>query len=152
MDAKQSIPELVAAARAQAQSLDAQGGETPEAIRALEAAAVDIFTVFEARMQHHFKRGPFSRKLQARLLEAGQEDLADRVYHYYLAVNVLKHGKGASYRELLKTPSRYVALRPEALGGDDAEQQSSLIDVRAEGFFQGLCATVLDAYDFLEAR
>ncbi len=58
-------------------------------------------------MQHHFKRGPFSRKLKASLLVSGRDDLADRIHQYYLAINVLKHGTGASYRELLDAPSAF---------------------------------------------
>ena len=63
---------------------DAQAQDLNAAIVALELAAVDAFTLFEARMQHHFKRGPFSRKLRASLLGAGRTDLADRIHKYYL--------------------------------------------------------------------
>ncbi|MHA1128677.1 MAG: hypothetical protein ACTSRN_06985, partial [Alphaproteobacteria bacterium] len=97
MDTSQSLLELVAAARANAKTsedrisevlklMDGQNGSEAqvEELRAatvsLELVAVDIFSVFEARMQHHFKRGPFSRKLKSLLLAAGQTDLADRVY------------------------------------------------------------------------
>ena len=82
MGAPQSILELVAAAQTNAKAfedsildiqknLDEQDGSAAqiEELRAtttsLELAAVDILTLFEARMQHHFKRGPFSRKLKS---------------------------------------------------------------------------------------
>ena len=115
--------------------------------------AVDIFSTFEARMQHHFKRGPFSRKLKTLLLESKQPDLADRLHKYYLAVNVLKHGKGASYRELLKSPtSLFAVTAPPADPTDEAKANQSLINVTAPGFFEGLTGTIIEAYHFLEGK
>jgi hypothetical protein len=120
---------------------------------ALETLAVDTFSMFESRMQHHFKRGPFSRKLKARLLEAQKTDLAERVHHYYLAVNVLKHGKGASYRELLKTSEAPFVVKPsEVTVSDEADKATGLVDVTVPGFFDGLSATLLESYRFLENR
>jgi hypothetical protein len=170
MRASQSVPELVAAAQANAKTsedrvsgilklMDGQNGsdaqvkELRAATDALELAAVDIFSLFEARMQHHFRRGPFSRKLKSLLLESEQTDLADRVHQYYLAINVLKHGKGASYRELLNTPSSLFVIKPiEDIIADEAHAPAGLIDVTVPGFFDGLTTTILEAYHFLENR
>ncbi|PCJ05382.1 MAG: hypothetical protein COB16_16080 [Rhodobacteraceae bacterium] len=170
MEASQSLLELVAAAQANAKTSedriseilklmngqtasDAQVEDLRAATVSLELAAVDIFSLFEARMQHHFRRGPFSRKLKSLLLEAKQTDLADRVHHYYLAINVLKHGKGASYRELLKTPSPLVVLKPtEDIIADEAHAPAGLVDVAVPGFFDGLTMTIIEAYHFLENR
>ena len=122
MEATQSVIELVADAQAKAkaseqrvaeiETLIAQQGaskdaseELNELLSGMEAAVVDIYSLFESRMQRNFKRGPFSRKLKALLMEAKNPDLADRIHQYYLAVNVLKHGTGASYRELVASPS-----------------------------------------------
>lgn len=154
MSDQQSLPELVAAAQAVAKDAEARfdgGREDGLATTAeIETAAVDIFTLFEARMQHHFRRGPFSRKLRALLLEAGQTDLAERVHHYYLAVNVLKHGPGASLRELLSTQNAPFVIRPVAETDDAAAVTPGLIDVTQAGFFDGLAATILEAHAFLE--
>lgn len=170
MEASQSLLELVAAAQANAKTsedriseimklMDGQNGSDAqvEELRAatvsLELAAVDTFSVFEARMQHHFRRGPFSRKLKSLLLESGQTDLANRVYQYYLAINVLKHGKGASYRELLNTPSTLFVVKPNAdVIADEAHPPAGLVDVSVPGFFDGLSTTILEAYHFLENR
>ena len=104
-------------------------------------------------MQHHFRRGPFSRKLKSLLLESEQTDLADRVYQYYLAINVLKHGKGASYRELLNAPTPLLDVKPtEEIIADEAEAFPGLIDVTVPGFFDGLTSTILEAYYLLENR
>lgn len=164
MEATQSVPELVAAARADAMAHEdriskvAVGTDEDDADRlaatvALERAVVDIFTLFEARMQHHFRRGPFSRKLTAALAEAGQADLAERVHQYYLAVNVLKHGKGASYRELVADPSPLFPIRSAADGdADESPAAVGLVDVTGPGFFDGLTTTILAACRFLERR
>jgi hypothetical protein len=167
-DASQSLPELIAAAQVAAKTsedqisevleqMDGQNGSNAQvealtaATVALELAAVDTFTLFEARMQHHFKRGPFSRKLTAKLLGAGRTDLADRVHKYYLAINVLKHGKGASYRELLNTPTTLFHVKPaDSIATDDGPAPTGLIDVGVPGFFYGLTTTLLEAYQFLE--
>jgi hypothetical protein len=170
MAATQSVPELVAAAQANAKMQEGRIAETlvlmggqhvseaqiedlSAATVALELAAVDILSVFEARMQHHFKRGPFSRKLKSILVQAGKTDLANRIHQYYLAINVLKHGTGASYRELLKSPSHLVAVKPAGdVTADEADAPASLIDVTLPGFFDGLTETILEAYRFLEKR
>jgi len=170
MGASQSLLELVAAAQANAKTsedrisevlklmegqngTDAQDEELRAATVALELTAVDIFSVFEARMQHHFRRGPFSRKLKSLLLESGQTNLADRLHQYYLAINVLKHGKGASYRELLNAPSSLVVVNPsDDIIADDVDPPIGLIDVSVPGFFDGLTTTILEATHFLENR
>jgi hypothetical protein len=168
MEVSQSLPELIAATRATAKTSedqiseilehlegpngsDAQVKDLRAATVALELAAVDIFTLFEARMQHHFKRGPFSRKLKAKLINAGHIDLADRIHKYYLAINVLKHGKGASYRELIDTPTSLFGVKlAEDVNADDVDAPVGLIDVCVPGFFDGLAATLLEAHQFLE--
>lgn len=168
MGTSQSVLELIAAARADAKACeeriadirdladgqdgsDTQADDLRAATVALELAAVDVFSLFEARMQHHFRRGPFSRKLKSLLLDAGQTDLADRFQKYYLAINVLKHGKGASYRELLKTPTALFGVKPseEIADGDTGE---GLVDVTVPVFFDGLTTTLVEAYHFLETK
>ena len=130
-----------------------QGRELRVAVASLELVMVDIFSIFEARMQHHFKRGPFSRKLTSLLLDAGETDLADRVHQHYLMINVLKHGKGSSYRELLNAPSCLFVLKtPEKTISDEKCMPSICIDVSTPGLFSGLAMTIIDAYHFLESR
>jgi len=170
MESVQTVPDLIVAAQANARTTqdriseiskdlddqgfsDAQAEELRDATVALEGLAVDIFTVFEARMQHHFRRGPFSRKLISQLLAADKSDLAERVRQYYLAVNVLKHGKGASYRELLATPAPLFTLHPsEDASTGDTPTSHGLIDVTEPDFFDVLAATLLEAYQFLDSK
>ncbi|MGR3635458.1 MAG: hypothetical protein ACU0BK_05960 [Shimia sp.] len=170
MKNSQNVQDLIAAAQAKAKvsedrilevreqlegqtASEAQVEDLRTANVALELVAVDIFTLFEARMQHHFKRGPFSRKLRAALLDAGQTDLAGRFHEYYLAINVLKHGKGASYRELLAASTTLFHVRRTETPNSQGEQApSSLIDIDVPGFFDGLATTLLEAHQFLENR
>ncbi|MEP4194778.1 MAG: hypothetical protein ABJL99_03990 [Aliishimia sp.] len=170
MGASQSVPELVEAARSNAKlsvdrisdietikngpgGTDAQSAELGAAIAELEAGVVDTFSMFEARMQHHFRRGPFSRKLTTKLSEAGEADLAERVHQFYLAVNVLKHGKGASYRELSSTSHSLIVLKSgEDVVVDASRKTSGLVDVTVTGFFEALSTTIIEAYQFLENK
>lgn len=170
METVENVVDLIGAAKANAKTcedrisevMNAMGGQTGsnaqiEELRAatvaLELVAVDIFSVFEARMQHHFKRGPFARKLKAKLLDAGKAELAHRFHQYYLAINVLKHGTGASFRELRDDQSAGFILRAEdAIIGAGTSEPVGLVDVTVQGFFGGLSATILDAYGFLEKR
>lgn len=170
METSHSVPELVAAAQANAKTYEDQiavvrkhlegpnGSEAQiEDLRAacvaIELIAVDTFSLFEARMQRHFKRGPFSRKLRASLLDSGRTDLADRIHKYYLAINVLKHGKGASYRELLDTPTALFHVNSvESVNSEEGHAPRGLIDIDVPGFFDGLATTLLEAHQFLEKR
>ncbi|PIL14309.1 hypothetical protein P775_26760 [Puniceibacterium antarcticum] len=170
MTTLQDVPTLIGAAKAKAkrskdriskirEHLEGQPGsesqveELHAANVELELVAVDIFTLFEVRMQNHFKRGPFSRKLRSALLETGHTDLVDGIQKCYLAINVLKHGKGASYRELLKTPTTLFHVKPaESTTSQDENAPSGLIDIGVPGFFDGLAATLLQAHQFLENR
>ena len=170
MSASESLPDLVRAAQITSKSFydemseilvkaadkeltDAQTKELTACTVSIELAAVDIFAVFEARMQRHFKRGPLSRKLKAALLEARQPDLADRLHQHYLAINVLKHGAGASHRELLGNKSNlFVVKEKSEMPTAEGEISAGLVDVTAPQFFDGLTDTILEAYQFLENR
>ena len=170
MEASNSIVDLIAAAQANAKisenriseikkSMEGSSGsdviakDLCAATVALELTAIDVFSAFESRMQHHFKRGPFSRKLHAKLLAANQGALANRVHQHYLAINVLKHGTGASYRELLNNPVSLFTMNSTAkLVDDESIEQAGLVDVTVPGFFDGLAATIMDAYEFLEKK
>lgn len=171
METTQSVAELVAVARGNAKAYENRisavlhlddGGQKRSASQveelraatiALELEAVDIFSLFEARMQHHFKRGPFSRKLTSLLLSSGHADLAERVHQYYLVINVLKHGKGASYRELLNTPDfPLVVMSGKDTISDNAQASVGLVDISVPGFFGELTETIMEASQFLEKR
>ena len=159
MESSQGLPERIALARDTAKAIEARivelhGADDPEgaqaATKSLEEMMVDLFSTFEARLQHHFKRGPFSRKLKALLIDADQTELAENLHQFYLAINVLKHGKGTSHRELLALSQPLVAIRMTE-ASDDTQHNPSLIDATSHGFSEGLCVTLLEAYHFLEA-
>jgi hypothetical protein len=135
MTASPDVIQLLATAEAIANTPDANTAE-------IEAVVVETVSAFEARMQHHFARGPFFVKLRNRLKEEGHTDLARSVHHYYLAANVLKHGGGKSFRELEKIAGQPFALQDE--------EGKALIDVTADGFLAGLVKTLRLAHQILE--
>lgn len=63
---------------------------------------------------------------------------------------MLTHGKGASYQELLNTPTSPCVLKPSEHFLPEAPVR--LIDVRVPGGFDELTKTLLEAYHFLENR
>jgi len=156
MSAPQTVPEMIETARVTAKTAEDQiaaGASDAEVLAgtlALEAVAIDTFAAFEARSQHHFRRGPFARKLKAQLLEAGEADLADRIYSYYLAVNVLKHGMGNSHRDLWLSKNNMFTVIQAPDGFVAQSGQPGLVDVTAAGFFDGLATAILEAHAFLE--
>lgn len=148
MTSTESIPELLSAAKANAQTSEA-ASDTAE----LKAIAIDALTVFEARMQKHFRRGPFFRKLKTLLNDSDENDLARSIHQYYMAVNTLKHGNGNSYRELqtLRNLPFVVIDRDKGPTNETAETEV-LIDLTIPGFVDGLTDTLLKAHDFLEKK
>ena len=144
MAATDGSPNLIAEISAIAQQ--AQSDQTTSST--LEAATVDILSLFTVRMQHHFARGPFFKELRKRLVVGGEADLADRAYQYYLAGNVLKHGSGSSYHELRAMSGlRFTIKQPD---GSGVVKPEGLIDVNAASFFDGLVGTLEQAQVFLE--
>jgi hypothetical protein len=118
----------------------------------IEVAVVGVFSLFEARMAHKVADRKFARTLKEYLSELGQVQLATDFWHYYLAVNCLKHGSGSSYEELCNTPDLPFLVKPPGESffeeGDVAEPEG-LINVTATGFFQGLIHTLRRVYDLL---
>lgn len=134
MTAPMSVEDLLAAAEAIANNADADVSE-------IEASVVETVSAFEARLQHHFARGPFFVKLRNKLTAEGHTDLAQTVYHYYLAANVLKHGGGKSLRELEKIEPQPFTLQNE--------EGKTLIDVTTDGFLGGLVEALNNAHQSL---
>lgn len=130
------ITQLLATAEAIAHDADADATE-------IEAVVVETVSAFEARLQHHFARGPFFVKLRNRLLAEGHADLAQHIHLYYLAANVLKHGGGKSLRELENMNEQPFTLQ-------DAEGKA-LIDVTSDGFLMGLVVALRAAHGVLDA-
>jgi hypothetical protein len=130
------VAQILAAADAVVQNPQAGTDE-------IEATVVETVSAFEARLQHHFARGPFFVKLRNLLVAQGHADLAQTVYHYYLAANVLKHGGGKSLRELEKLPEHHFRLQDE--------EGKALIDVTTSGFLSGLVVALREAHAILEA-
>jgi hypothetical protein len=129
------VTQLLANADAVAKNPDADTSE-------IETTVVETVSAFEARLQHHFARGPFFVKLRNRLVAEGHTTLAQTVYHYYLAANVLKHGGGKSLRELEKSADQPFTLQDEA--------GKALIDVTADEFLPGLVEALGQARSILE--
>lgn len=128
------VAQLLANAQAVADKPQADTAE-------IEAITVETVSAFEARLQHNFARGPFFVKLRNKLAADGHTELAQTVYHYYLAANVLKHGGGKSLRELEKIEPAPFTLQDE--------EGAARIDVTAGDFLAGLVQTLTQAAQHL---
>lgn len=131
------VAQLLANAQAVADNPDAEIAE-------IEAMVIETVSAFEARLQHHFARGPFFVKLRNKLAAEGHTALAQTVYQYYLAANVLKHGGGKSLRELEK-----IEPAPFTLQDEDGK---ALVDVTADGFLSGLIDALGKSSNALAAK
>ena len=150
-----SLSALEAASQRVSESLEASGA-TP-LVKALQMiqlqkaiSAVGMFSIFDAVLQRelHCKDGfPEAMKVLAAL---GESALKDRFYDLQLAINVLKHGKGRSYDELVQKAASLpfrIKLPGEAFFEEgDVGEISSLIKV--DNPFVLLCAEVIEAVSF----
>lgn len=68
---------------------------------AITIIAVGLIGTFEGMLQGHFGWTDAYAELDRVLRAEKRVDLADRLFDYRLAVNVLKHGEGRSYDKLL---------------------------------------------------
>lgn len=141
--------------------MDQHGGQTVfvnglrMATVQIEIAAVGVFSLFEARMQHYFQKGSFFKLLKKHLIDRGQPELADDIWHYYLAVNVLKHGRGPSYEELRKAPDLPFDIKQpddSFFEEGDVAKPEGLTNVTAPGFFDGLIGTLSRVHACLQSQ
>ncbi|EMX9090463.1 hypothetical protein AAH342_001371 [Klebsiella oxytoca] len=63
--------------------------------------AVGMFSIFEAHLQNGLSCQNGFKEVRTILDAAGKHELKERFDNYYLAINALKHGDGASYRQLV---------------------------------------------------
>jgi hypothetical protein len=107
--------------------------------------AIGMFSLFESLLQSQTGWDePFNR-LKERLKEVGRLELAEAFSDYQLAVNVLKHGEGQSYRRLLaKTSKLEFKIKPEGepfFHEGDVSEVDVLIDVDEQ--FVRRCAALI---------
>ncbi|ECO0747255.1 hypothetical protein YW60_01370 [Salmonella enterica subsp. enterica serovar Senftenberg] len=63
--------------------------------------AVGLFSIFEAHLQRGLNCQNGFKEAESILEMAGKQALKDEFHNYYLAINALKHGDGASYNKLV---------------------------------------------------
>lgn len=66
--------------------------------------AIGMFSLFEAVIQNELAmdKGSAFKELKQRLEKGDKKELLKNFEEFYYAINVLKHGKGASYTKLLE--------------------------------------------------
>lgn len=96
--------------------------------------ALGMFSLFESMLQTLMGWGTPLEQLDAYIRKHGSAELAEKFTDYKLAINVLKHGKGRSYEQLLaRSASLDFKVKPDDehffYEGDVSEVMSLLIDV-----------------------
>jgi hypothetical protein len=114
-----------------------------------------MFSLFESLLQSEMGWiEPFDW-LKECLQRAGKLEFAETFNDYQLAVNVLKHGKGRSYRQLLaKSPNLEFKVKPEGehfFFEGDVSEVSVLIDVDEE-FVRRSAALIQDASSVMRLK
>ena len=72
----------------------------------IAASVVGIFSLYESRLQSAHGWGKPFDEVQRLLMTSGTSNHAEEFENFRLAVNVLKHGKGASHAKLLARADR----------------------------------------------
>lgn len=104
---------LIALQEAEARTLDAlQTRSESSLVKTMQMAqlqrvvsAVGMFSIFDALLQDQLKCTEGFKAAVEILDAAGEQKLSARFNVFQLAINVLKHGEGRSYRDLLQKPS-----------------------------------------------
>lgn len=114
--------------------------------------AVGMFSIFEANLQDKLKcKNGFTRTKEI-LSDSGELDLRDSFNIYYLAINVLKHGKGRSYESLIEKandlPFRIKMPDESFFNEGDVSEVYTLIEVDDE-FVQNCAEVITDVSNVL---
>ncbi|QSV17303.1 hypothetical protein [Photobacterium ganghwense] len=108
--------------------------------------AVGAFSIFEAYVQDIFSCKDGFKVANKTLVDLGELELKERFDDFYLAINVLKHGKGRSYEALLKKkeqlPFRVKEYDESFFDEGDVSEIMVLIDVD-DDFVRG-CAEIIN--------
>ncbi|MFA9285490.1 hypothetical protein ACCQ08_11940 [Comamonas sp. SY3] len=107
--------------------------------------AVGMFSIFEAMLQDCLNCQDGFRKAVSLLDAKGETALKETFSDMYLAINVLKHGRGRSYDELVSKatalPFRVKLPHENVFNEGDVSEVSTLIDV--DDAFVRRCASVI---------
>jgi hypothetical protein len=108
-------------------------------------SAVGMFSMFESMLQDGLNCKDGFNEAKKILAYAGETDLKDRFNDWYLAINVLKHGRGHSFDRLLakvaELPFRIKHPGEEFFREGDISEVSTLIQV--DNAFVQNCASLI---------
>ncbi len=107
-------------------------------------SSVGMFSIFDALLQDRLECANGFKKAAEILKGLDATELEERFHNFRLAVNVLKHGEGESYRELLKkTRLPFRIKKPDEgfFNEGDVSEISTLVEV--DDAFVMTCATTI---------
>ncbi len=109
-------------------------------------SAVGMFAIFDAHLQCELRSEDGFKAAKAILQKQGAEELREQFSNLILAINVLKHGYGPSYKKLLEKttilPFRIKKSDESFFNEGDVSEISPLIEV--DDAFVTLCARTIE--------
>lgn len=108
--------------------------------------AVGLFSIFEAHLQRSLNCKNGFKEAESILDQAGQQVLKDEFHDYYLAINALKHGDGASYNTLVAKINSldFVVDTPSTPVYEEGDVTGVIGLVRVDDAFIENCLSVID--------
>ncbi len=114
--------------------------------------AVGMFSIFEALVQDRLGCSNGLKEAAEILNSKGDENIKERFSNLRLAINVLKHGKGESYRKLLNRstalPFKIKQPNENFFNEGDVSEVSTLIEVD-DDFVMNCAKTIRDVSDVI---
>lgn len=108
--------------------------------------AVGMFSIFEANLQDRLDCSDGFREVRAILDQQNESELKEKFCDLSAAINVLKHGKGRSYEDLVRKaqtlPFRVKMPDEDFFFEGDVSKISTLVEVDDE--FVQQCGNVID--------
>jgi hypothetical protein len=120
-----------------------------KALQAVElhqtVVSVGLFAMFEAALQDALGCEYGLQEAVKVVEHAGEKDLAMRFRDLHLAINVLKHGKGRSHKELLSRRNELpFRVREEDESFDEGDVAELATLVKTDEEFLRYCASTID--------
>ena len=112
-------------------------------------SSIGMFSMFDAILQDQLKckKGESGFQKAGQLLEAqGKIELKEKFSTLQQAINVLKHGKGRSYKDLVEKAASlpFKVKLPEEFFFDEGDVSEVATLIEVEDSFVLLCAEVID--------
>jgi len=109
------------------------------------AFSVGIFSMLEAYLQDSVSKKHVFESVRNILIKNGKVELATKLNQFILAINVLKHGRGRSYNQLLTMTDTlpFVIKKPDQNFFNEGDVSEIMTLIQVDNLFVNSCAEVI---------